>query len=288
MVVDNLSAGRRMSLPAEGTTGFSFRATDLADGAELARLIGQFVPEICIHLAAVHFIPLCRARPAHTIRSNILGTQNLIDALAAVGNRPRLVLASTADVYRPDTLPHSEDSPCSPDNVYGLSKLNCEQLVSFAADDELIEPVVVRLFNVYGPGETNPHLFPEIIDQLQQGPHLNLGNASPRRDYVYVDDVADLVVALGAWAAPGTVTNIGSGESHSVLDIVAEIADLIAQEVTVHQDPARVRQSDRPNLQADVRRLRSIAPWATPTRLPHGLRRLLRSARLFEDVLSPV
>ena len=49
---------------------------------------------------------------------------------------------------------------------------------------------VARLFNVFGPGETNPHLIPTIVRQLQQGPELRLGNLSTKRDYIYVEDVA--------------------------------------------------------------------------------------------------
>jgi UDP-glucose 4-epimerase len=277
-VVDNLTAGTRRSLPSEWTTHFTFFEQDLVDRTGLQQIVFEFEPEACVHLAAVHFIPQCTAHPAATIETNVLGTQNLIDALLATGRCARVVFASTADVYQADLSAHDENAALSPNNIYGVSKLCCEQLLRIASSGGRLTPVVARLFNVYGPGETNPHILPEMVDQLLVGSELVLGNLTPRRDYVFVEDVADVLVALTASTSDMSLVNVGTGRSLSVSDLVEIASALLDRPLTMSQDPKRTRQIDRPNLQADVRRLRRVFPWATRTTFEAGFHSLLEDA----------
>ena len=120
---------------------------------------------------------------------NVHGTQCVLSA-ARAAECPRFWFASTGDVYVPDDQPHAEDAPVGPYNVYGLSKLMAEQLVGL---ESRLRPdarfVVGRLFNLYGPRETNPHLLPEVLGQLRANPDapLRLGSLWPpsliRRDH---------------------------------------------------------------------------------------------------------
>jgi UDP-glucose 4-epimerase len=249
-------------------------AADLRDRPSTIEAVAQARPSHVVHLAALHYIPRCRSEPALTLAINTVGTQHLLDGLAAAGGKARLVLASTADVYLPATAPHRENDPCEPDNVYGLSKLAAESLVAYAGRSESIVAVVARLFNVYGPGETNPHLIPSIVDQLRLGDRVRLGNLTPRRDYVYVDDVADALVALVATAPTGTVVNVGTGASWSVQDVVDLLGAATGRTIEVQQDEGRTRPIDRPVLQADTTALRSLLPWAGRVALADGLARL--------------
>ena len=97
-----------------------------------------------------------------------------------------------------------------PDDVYGLSKLFAEQAVRLWERRTGTAVGVARLFNVIGPGETNPHLVPEILAQAADGDELRLGNLDSRRDYVYVDDVA---AGLQALAGHSATVNLGRGEA---------------------------------------------------------------------------
>jgi UDP-glucose 4-epimerase len=246
------------------------------DKDAVVRLVRSFRPTHCVHLAAIHFIPRCRAEPAATVATNILGTQHVIDAIREGSPGCRVLLASSADVYRPGVRPHREDAPTGPGNVYGLSKLTSEAMLRFAAEDGAVEAIAARFFNVYGPGETNPHLIPEIVAQLKQGATtLHLGNLSPRRDYVFVEDVAAAVCAMLDHAPSGTVVNVGSGRSYSAQQVVELVADLVGEPLRASVDSARVRPTDRANLQADVGLLHSLIPGACATPLEEGLRQLL-------------
>src|SRR5690606_5951251 len=124
---------------------------------------------------------------------------------------------------------------------------------------------IIRLFNVIGPGETNPHVLPAIISQLLAGRRtLQLGNCHPRRDYINVEDVVSGIqaIAFGLDASPGVdVVNLGTGFSYSVYSLVEQLSEIVGDELTIESDPARVRATDRALLQADIRHIREQYGW---------------------------
>lgn len=170
IAVDNFAVGSRERLREQGRHGeLEVREVDLRDPvATRDALAGVETPHV-LHLAAHHFIPFCVAHPAETLAVNVDGTQHLLDALGDADGRT-LVFASTADVYRPSERPHSEDDALEPNNVYGASKVMGEWLVLFQGDrDPSLDARVARLFNAYGPGETNPHVLPDILGHMRHG-----------------------------------------------------------------------------------------------------------------------
>ncbi len=162
---------------------------DIRDDAGMRHLMADFVPDVVVHLAAIHYIPECEQDPVQTVSVNVLGTLNLLQACP---DGCRFVLASSGAVYQPEDLPHREDlSAVGPSDIYGYSKLQSEDYVRHMAAKRELRAVIVRLFNVIGPGETNPHLFPELVAQLKAGrTFVELGSLSPRRDYISVRDAA--------------------------------------------------------------------------------------------------
>jgi UDP-glucose 4-epimerase len=280
VVLDNFSSSSSAGLEDRDPHLWVEKA-DVTDRDAVFEVASRFRPSHCVHLAAVHFIPLCQAEPSATVATNILGTQHVLDALREAAPGCRVLLASSADVYRPSARPHREDGPTGASNVYGLSKLTSEALLRYAAEDGALEVVAARFFNVYGPGETNPHLIPEIVSQVSRGmTTLQLGNLAARRDYVFVDDVATAATALLEHAPSGTVVNVGTGTTHSVREVVGLIGDLLGCVVGVSVDPARVRTADRAILQADPGLLQSLVPGACATSLEAGLRQLLQAEGL--------
>jgi UDP-glucose 4-epimerase len=276
--LDNFSVGSRERLEALSSEGeLSILEVDLRDAAELRSAVASFSPWGVVHLAALHFIPYCISHPGETLAVNVLGTQHLLDALAQTGTS-RLVFASTADVYAPSETAHAETDPTVPMNVYGASKLMGEQLLGFHREhDPELESVVARFFNVYGPGETNPHVMPAIFDQLRRSRVLELGNMTPRRDYIHVADMADAIVGLLLTAPDATTVNVGTGNATSVERLVELLEDVLGFELEVRTDPARVRPVDRPRLQADTERLRSILDAWEPMDLRAGLQATLEA-----------
>jgi len=245
-------------------------ALDIRHRADLIRLMTVERPWGVVHLAARHFIPDCEISPAETLNANVMGTQHVLDACAAHPPQ-RLLFASTADVYAPGGSPHPEDDPVGPQGVYGWSKLLGERLLSDQAHRlGSCEPVIARLFNVYGPGDPHPHLLPEILRQSRCGKVLHLGDLDAARDFVYVDDVAEALVILLCTADPGVV-NIGTGTPVTGRELVDLVAALSGWHLETQVDLSRLRRRSRPMSCANPDRLRKIVPWWPRTPLHDGI-----------------
>ncbi|MGH1502001.1 MAG: NAD-dependent epimerase/dehydratase family protein [Acidimicrobiales bacterium] len=260
---------------------FVFVQADIGDtDAVTAAIITHGVTEI-YHLAALHFIPAAVRNPSLAVGINVLGTQSMLDAVrraAAEGHRvERFAFASTGDVYAPADEAHRIDGEIGPFNIYGLSKLQGEQLIALADRDLDTTFLVSRFFNLYGARETNPHIVPEIVDQLREGTgELLLGNLEPRRDMVPIDQAAKALVEATRAAAPGVTTvNIGTGVAHTMQSVVDTLVELAGTETTVGTDPAKVRASERMHLQADTGPLEALIGWAPSGDLEAGIKKLL-------------
>jgi len=261
VVADNFAVGSRNRLDhLAGHARLTIVELDLRDAAATAEVMADVAPRRVIHLAAHHFIPFCKANPAETIDVNVGGTQHLLDALGPV-EPARIVFASTADVYAPAPAPHIEADTTDPDNIYGMSKFMGEKLMAFHGQNHPeTEMVVVRFFNAVGAGETNPHLVPDILDYVRECDELPLGNVDTRRDYIHTEDMATALERLLSEPAGSFTVNLGTGVSHDAREIVSSIAELLGRDLEIATDPAKVRQSDRPNLQAGTARLHGLLP----------------------------
>ncbi|MFC7476234.1 NAD-dependent epimerase/dehydratase family protein [Dankookia sp. GCM10030260] len=237
---------------------------DIRDVDRVATLMNEFRPDIVVHLAALHYIPECESDPGQAVSTNVLGTLNL---LMACPEGSRFVFASSGAVYRPQETPHQElESPLGPDDIYGFTKLHGENYVAKIAAKRQLQAVVTRLFNVIGPGETNPHLLPELVAQLKAGRCvIELGNLTSRRDYISVRDAADgfRAAALQGEVAPGETCfiNLGTSQTHSVIEIIEKIRRVSGVKFEIRQDASRVRRVDRPVLAADNRRIAAMFGW---------------------------
>lgn len=284
--VDNLSGGKWQFLAPFATNPlFKFACQDIRDEARLTELCRQERPIAAVHLAALHFIPAAMRDPGLAVSLNVHGTQTLLSASRAAGVQ-RFYFASTADVYKASDQPHSETSEIGPFNIYGLSKWIGEQLLRLEASAQPDRHFVIgRLFNLYGPRETNPHILPDIFNQLRNGHNgtLRLGNITPKRDLVPVADAARAVIATVEHSAPGVTTvNIGTGVSVSMQEVVELLSSLMGKSLRIETDPGKVRSVERPHLQADTKALKSLIGWAPHGDLTRGFRELLHS----EGVLS--
>lgn len=279
VALDSLEWGRESYLSTfSETPGFHFERTDIRDRDAIAGVFARHRPAAVIHLAALHYIPAAVKDPVATVAINILGTQTILSA-AIASDVERFLFASTGDVYAPSDAPHREDDRLAPFNIYGLSKLHGEQLIALAAPGHAATRfAVARLFNLYGPRETNPHILPEIIAQLKTGSkrQLKLGSVWPRRDLVPVRDAARAAIEMLQRAPAGVTTaNVASGRAWSIEEAIRIIGELLGGPIEVIADPAKMRPSERPHLQADVSRLRGLIGWTPHDDLRTGLRELL-------------
>ncbi len=287
--IDNLSAGKENFLPTD--PNFALAVGDILDKEQLAQSVQQFAPEVVFHLAALHYIPYCNAHPLETIRINVEGTLSVLEACQRI-NVPRLVFASTGAVYPALAGPLSEEIAPVPLDIYGQSKHFGEQLMQRFQQTASTRCLIARLFNVYGPRETNLHLIPAILMQVSNGElSIRLGNVKPKRDYVFVEDVARALHALSAIPLPPKPTvpcvNVATGQARSVLDVLAVIEVVLGRKIPHEQDPARVRASDRLSLCGNVARLHSLIGWQPDPDMTAGLRQTLAWVRQSPPLVQP-
>jgi UDP-glucose 4-epimerase len=273
VVVDDLSVGSRGNLEALGVTAVDVQTVDIRDVESLTRLLQKSRPEKVIHLAAVHFIPLCESDPVNAIRTNVEGTQALLEACTAAGSIQSVVLASSGAVYRPDTTAHQETDELGPTDTYGHTKLWAEQLSHLFHAKTGIAVGIARIFNTFGPGETNPHFIPSVVLQLMEGSTIRVGNLTTRRDYVYVGDVVAAIARLGdVCRERGLLTcNVGREEAVEGSRIVELIGTALGRDVKIEVDRQRVRTDDRPVLVSDCRLAHSELGWRPQTGFEAGL-----------------
>jgi UDP-glucose 4-epimerase len=277
-VFDNFFTGRREYLsPLRGD--LDVLVGELRHPGEVSEAVNSFRPQVIFHLAALHYVPYCNDHPVQTVNVNVAGTEALLQACENI-ELEKFVFASSAAVYAISDEANKEDSAVAPTDIYGNTKYFGERLVRTFQVRTGTTCSVARLSNIYGPHETNPHVLPAILDQIsKQTQYLELGNLEPRRDYVYVEDVVEALVALEERTSGlGFETyNVGTGSEYSVRDLVNSISSEIGRPLPIRQSSTRQRKSDRPHLLADISKIRRATGWKPRNDLRSGLRRLLES-----------
>ena len=272
-VIDNLSFGRRdfISIPES-----HFFAADILNGPAVRKIIKAINPDWVIHLAAVHFIPYCNAHPFEASNVNIRGTLNILEALKKT-NTEKILFASTAAVYPISQKTFKENDPTGPMDIYGLSKLTGEHLMHKFHLETSLPTLVCRFSNAIGPNETNPHLFPTILNQITSGKRtIQLGNLTPKRDYIHVSDIAVAINALMLQCNNGfEILNIGSGNTYSVAEIVTAFEKVLGEKINIEIDPDKVRKAERKNLAVDTVKLRTMVNWKPALDLEASIKDML-------------
>jgi NAD dependent epimerase/dehydratase len=226
------------------------------------------------HLAALIGVPYSYVAPLSYLRTNVEGTHNVLQAARAHGVS-NLVLTSSSEIYgSAQYVPIDERHPAVAQSPYAASKIAADQLaLSFWRAFDL--PVkLVRPFNTYGPRQSPRAIIPSIILQLAAGRQVKIGNPSPRRDFLFVEDTVDGFLASAASdRAVGEAVNLGTGSETSIAELVRLIAAMMRVEVELLEDPARRRKekSEVDRLLCDNRKARLYCSWEPQHTLAHGL-----------------
>lgn len=251
---------------------------DIRNENEVRNVILDIKPDIIINLAAIHYIPECNDTPSLAFDVNINGVLNILKTLE--DHQPKsVVLISSGAVYADsDTLLEEGTSEVEPVDIYGITKkCNEETALVFSKNFPNIKFSIVRLFNVYGPRETNAHIIPEIISQLRVSKTLNLGNLKPRRDLIHVNDVANGLVAIANRNNGNNyeTINLSSGIDISMEELIHEIAGILNFKINIQIDPKRFRSVDKMYQNGSTSKLLSLSGFKTEYDLSLGLRNLL-------------
>ena len=275
-IIDNLSFGKEELIPDR--KNIIFYKSDVCS-QEIVKIISRIKPQIVYHLAAIHHIPYCNEHPDEVFMVNVMGTRNLLNILLRI--KPEfLFFASTAAVYAPEKGPHNEEtSEISPIDVYGRTKLIGEDLCCLFYEKTKVKTVVGRLFNIYGPEETNPHVIPSLMEQInKRAKTIRVGNLYPKRDYIHVKDIVAYLFELYTAIDSGFhIFNIGTSKEYSVKETLNILKSIVEHEITIVQTAGLKRKVDRPHLLADIRKISQRVKKASHLDFREGLAGLYKN-----------
>ena len=230
-----------------GDAGPRTLACDLGDAAAVKAAVVQLRPEVVAHLAAVSFVAHGDANEIY--RTNVVGTRNLLAALAALADRPRAVLlASSANVYGNATAGVIDESVRpAPANDYAVSKLAMEYMAALWCDQLPI--TIVRPFNYTGVGQAIEFLMPKLVAHFKQrAAVVELGNLDVERDFSDVRSIVRsyrlLLDLPNTGRNSGAVFNVCSGRGYALREVLGMLAELAGYMPEVRVNPAFVRANE--------------------------------------------
>jgi UDP-glucose 4-epimerase len=271
MVVDDLSTGDRANL----RDGVVLHVVDIADGPALGRAVeGQHFDAV-VHCAAKTKVVQSTEQPELYRRVIVDGTRNVVDAALATGAHDLVNISTGGAIYGETPTCANEETAVAPPSPYGRFKAEAEAIVQRHG----IRAVTLRLANVYGPRQRDDlegGVISIFLGAIRAGRPLTIyGDGTAERDYMYVGDAAEAVLA--ALDAPVTGTyNIGTGIATYVLSIVDLLRTTLQVTPVVRHAPARPAEIQRSCV--DVSKAAREGLWRPRTTLAEGIERTARPA----------
>lgn len=257
--------------------GHEVTGLDMGHG-DLAREMPQAPPaEAVIHLAARSSVAESWQDPAACYRANVLGSVHVLEFCRR--HRARMILVSSYVYGRPQYLPVDEDHPIEAFHPYGHSKILAEEAARYYAKAFHVPLAIVRPFNLYGPGQRAEFLVPTLIRQVVDPARdrVEVMDARPRRDFLFIADFVDLLGRLAATDRQG-VYNAGSGASAGIGELVRLLCELAGVDKPL-VDLGRQRPEEVLDMYASVERARRDLGWTPRTSLREGLTLTLAASR---------
>jgi GDP-4-dehydro-6-deoxy-D-mannose reductase len=258
--------------------------------AELSKLetvisiVEQVQPNYIFHLAAQPLVSLSRRDPWGTLAVNIRLQLNILEAVARLDSEIRILVVGSSEEYgqvKSDELPIKETNPLRPTSPYAVSKVAQDMLgLQYHLSHKLFT-VRVRAFNHIGPRQRLGFVVPDFASQIAEAeaglrePIIQVGNLEPQRDFSDVRDVVRGYHLLITQGGPGEVYNLGSGQAHSVREMLEMLLSMSNVPITVEQDPERLRPTDVPVIVGDCTKIREQTGWQPTISFEQSLRDVL-------------
>lgn len=248
-------------------------SVDVLDRQAIRALVRQTAPQAVLHLAA-HGAYERQDDAPRILQTNVLGTYHILEAALGGGVRV-FVSAGSSSEYGYQSEPMRENDRLEPNSVYAVAKAAQTHLCSLLGRGGNTGVVSFRLFSVYGPWEEPTRLIPTVIRRARRGQALELAAPETARDFVYVGDVLDLLLAFERLAKlRGEIFNLGTGVQSTLRDVVAAVELALGRPVEAHWGAMQARRWDTARWQADVSRAREVLDWTPRYSLAPGIGRM--------------
>jgi UDP-glucuronate 4-epimerase len=265
-------AVKRANIACALAAGATLATSDIRDATALRSALAEHGVSRVVHLAARPGVRPSFETPETYLDINVSGTLTVLQACRDLGVR-KLVFASSSSVYGGTAGPADEETtPCRPLSPYGASKVAGEALCSsFAASDGL-DIAALRFFTVYGPRQRPDMAINRFTRLIAGGEEVPVyGDGTSRRDYTYVSDIIDGVVAALDTPLPGyQAFNLGRGEPVVLRDLLAALERETGREARLCHLPEQT--GDARSTCADIRRGRALLGYEPRISIADGIR----------------
>ena len=221
-----------------------------------------------IHLAGKSFVPKSWEEPARFIENNILLITNALEYCRV--NKTKLIFLSSYLYGNCKKMPIKENAPIEATNPYALSKLLSEKLCNFYKNNFQVNNIILRVFNLYGPGQPKEYLLSKITNQVKYENIIKVDDLSPKRDYVYIDDLCSAIVKAINYKGKEHIFNIGSGKSYSVKEVIDFIQNIYGTSFNI-KEKKLIRNNEILNTIADINLAKKELEWFPIYDLKEGL-----------------
>lgn len=256
-------------LKRDGHSILEHRSTDgnLIDRSSLDRYENV---DAVYHLAARTYVPESWEMPYEYINDNNTILTNVLEFCRKHGCR--MVFVSTYLYGEPEYLPVDEKHRCVTTTPYHLCKKIGEDICEFYSRNFGVDIAVFRPFNVYGKGQNRDFLLPKVYYQVADGSAdtIEVFNLTPKRDYVYVEDLVDALARILAHISGFDVYNVGSGRSYSVKEAI----DIIQKELGTNKqiiEKYSLRKNEVMDCYADITHLEEVIGKVSITSIEDGI-----------------
>ncbi|MBE6862395.1 MAG: NAD-dependent epimerase/dehydratase family protein [Ruminococcus sp.] len=248
----------------------SVHTLDILEKDSVTELFRSISPDAVFHLAAQSSVAVSWKKPQLTADINVIGSINVLEAMRECGKSMRLILIGSGEEYgfiREGACPLSEEETLRPGNIYAATKACQGMLGEIYSRAYKLDIIMVRAFNHSGPGQLPMFVISDFcrqIAEIEMGDRtaeMSVGNLSAMRDFTDVRDVVRAYRMLAEKGVSGRTYNVGRGKAVAVKEILDTALEMSEKEITVTQDPSRMRASDIPIIEPDVTRIFADTGW---------------------------
>jgi UDP-glucuronate 4-epimerase len=245
---------------------------DIRNAEAVLQIVRSCKPDAILHLAARAGVRPSIREPELYIDTNIKGTFNLLEAARLVGV-PRFISASSSSVYGTlKTAPFREDM-CLNQTIspYAATKLAAEQLCSNFSHLYGMRCISLRFFTVYGPRQRPDLAIHSFTRAIREGRSIQqFGNGSTRRDYTYIDDILQGILACFDYDGPMCdVFNLGESQTTTLAELIASIESALGKRAMIEKLPDQ--PGDVPLTYADISKARDLLNYRPHTQIAQGI-----------------
>jgi nucleoside-diphosphate-sugar epimerase len=226
---------------------------------------------VVVHLAGLTFVPDSWIAAGSFYAVNTLGTQQVLEFCRST--QARMVYVSAYVYGLPKYLPIDENHPLVPNNPYAHSKWLGEELCRFYAENMGVKSIILRPFNLYGPGQDDRFLIPTLLRQIRETGEITVKDELPKRDYLHINDFVEACCLAMTHDETFSIFNVGSGTSHSVYQIIEMLRRGFRADIPFTSLNEK-RQNEIPDTVADISAIRRSVGWSPKTTLNDAIIRM--------------